>query len=197
MWHCWHMDREIITFESEEEWLDLRSRDLTSTSVSAILGVSPYSKRADIVREKKQGGRREGFVSEAMQWGNLLEPAIAEEAGRRLGVSPVAFKIYARIPSLRLGSSFDYRTDGAIIECKNVSRKVYDKSWTAKSAPLHIETQVQHQMLVLGVNKCYIAALVGGNKMVILEREPNEKITSQIRSEAKRFWDEVEGGDDE
>ena len=52
--------------------------------------------------------------------------------------------------------------------------------------------QVQHQMLVSGINKAYIAALVGGNNVCLLEREADPEIHKSILNKAAKFWHSIE-----
>ena len=49
-------------------------------------------------------------------------------------------------------------------------------------APLHIEFQVQHQLLVSGYQTAYIAVLVGGNTLKLIKRERNEKVITSIKN---------------
>lgn len=58
------------------------------SDASALMGVSPYKTRADLFLEKREGPVR---VQEswAMRKGNLMEPLLVAEGGRRLGVELV------------------------------------------------------------------------------------------------------------
>ena len=76
----------------------------------------------------------------------------------------------------------------AILEIKNVDSLVFNNKWTEDEAPIHIELQVQTQMLVSGIHKCYICALVGGNRIHIIERDYNPKIGESILKKAAAFW---------
>jgi predicted phage-related endonuclease len=123
-------------------------------------------------------------------------------------------KEYMRDADLRLGSSFDYRIqnglepvaldvvhrvvdspDDAILEIKNVDWLAFKNGWRVEAdwieAPDHIELQVQHQMLVSGLHRAFIAVLVGGNDVRVLEREADEAAFMAIRSEAAAFWDSI------
>ena len=52
--------------------------------------------------------------------------------------------------------------------------------------------QVQQQLLVSGRKFAYIGALVGGNRVALLKREPEAKIQEAIRREAVAFWKSIE-----
>ncbi len=191
--------RKWITPESEIHWLEMRSKDLTSTDVAALFGISPYLTEFELFHRKRGGITAPFEKTERVKWGSRLESSIAmgvaEEKGWR---DVVPFKDYARLPEYRVGSSFDYyRTEAvALMEIKNVDGLQYARKWIDDGinleAPPHIELQVQHQMLVSGVPRCCICALVGGNELVVIERDYNPSIGQAILFKAERFWHNIE-----
>ena len=50
-----HMATEVIAFRSEQEWLDLRKKDITSTDVAALFNLSPYKTEFELYHEKLSG----------------------------------------------------------------------------------------------------------------------------------------------
>src|SRR5690606_11437457 len=101
---------------------------------------------------------------------------------------------------LKLGSSFDYEfiLDGEkhILEIKNVDGLVFRNEWLEDEdgnleAPLHIELQVQQQMMLSGIKKAWICALVGGNKAVILKREADPEMFEMIKIKTEAFWKSI------
>lgn len=198
------MNREIIPFTTREAWLAERARDITSTDVAALFGVSPYLTRFELWHRKHgtpEAAPEELDDVERVRWGQRLQLAIAEGAAQDRDWCWLTLD-YMRIPGLRIGSSFDYvLTDGddparpiyrALLECKNVDSLAFREGWEETEfgleAPAHIELQVQHQMLVSCIRKCYIAALVGGNRLVILERDYDEQVGAKILEECAAFW---------
>lgn len=80
-----------------------------------------------------------------------------------------------------------------LLEIKNVFGMIFKDQWLEDEegnleAPPHIELQVQHQLAVSGRSFAYIAALVGGNQIKLIKREPNEKIISAIKEKVAAFW---------
>jgi predicted phage-related endonuclease len=73
------------------EWLQRRHRDhlgrcvLGASDAPAMLNQSPFTTRADLFHSKRTTPRITES-SAAMQVGNILEPALVSELGRRLGV---------------------------------------------------------------------------------------------------------------
>lgn len=192
---------EIIFPSSKEHWLSLRKQDITSTEVGALFGISPYVTLYELWHRKSKNIDIEFDATERMDWGNILEPVIANEAARRNGwiVSPM--KCYMRRPDVRMGSSFDFSIDFSIggdvpgiLEIKNVDRMVYLQDWTETEAPLHIEIQVQHQLAVSGRKFAYICPLVGGNELHVIRRERDESVIAVIMKKVAEFWKSIADG---
>jgi putative phage-type endonuclease len=184
------MNRVTITPKNEQDWLELRKRDITSTESAALLGLSPYTTRFELYNQKMKGEKSNAYRNEAMLWGNLLQDTIANEYARREGWEIRRMDEYIRIEDLRIGSSFDYlAASGDILEIKNVSERSYAQGWTDGRAPGHIECQVQHQLLVSGRDVCYIGALVGGNRLApLLKRGRNDELINDILRACSEFW---------
>ncbi len=192
--------REEIFYSNEKEWLELRSKDLTSTDISSLFGLSPYQSKFELWQRKKNNIQTEFKENERMKWGTRLESAIARGIGEDLDLPVKPFKSYMRISPQRLGSSFDFvigKEDETILEIKNVDSLQFKNNWTIEDgivteAPAHIELQIQHQLLVSGKKNAIIGALVGGNSLTLLKRDLDTNITKRIEEEAAKFWDSIE-----
>jgi predicted phage-related endonuclease len=83
-----------------------------------------------------------------------------------------------------------------LLEIKNVDSLAFRNGWIVDGdnieAPTHIELQVQHQLLVSGRKFAFIGALVGGNSVHLIRREPDPKIISEIERRVKLFWQSIE-----
>lgn len=205
------MERQIIAYKTEEEWLQARAKDLTSSEVSALFGLNKYVSVFELWHAKKSGEPIPFEEQEYTKWGNRLEAAIADGVAEEKGWVIKPFKQYVRIPSLRLGSSFDFQIlkspivpgeviQSGILEIKNVNQFIFKEEWVVGDdgevieAPTHIEIQIQHQMLVSGLDRAVIAALINGNKMVLLERKADKEIQDAILEKAAAFWASVDAG---
>lgn len=205
------MNRQTIKPENHEHWLELRSVDLTSTEVSALFNLSPYQTMFEVWHRKKNKDIVAIEQTDRMKWGSRLEGVIAEGVAADQGWSVKAFKDYMRVPDLRIGSSFDYMImpevvhgvyppgwvdpRGGLLEIKNVSEMAFRSSWSGDDdnleAPPHIEMQVQHQLLVSGLSYAYICALVGGNTVRLIKREPQKEIHDAIIKKCSQFWQSI------
>lgn len=199
------MTTDVITFQSEQEWLDLRTKDITSTDVAALFHLSPYKTEFELFHEKRDGVSGSFKASERMRWGNRLEAAIAHGAAEDHGFNIQPLKVYMRDPDLRIGSSFDFEIlhpehGRGIMEIKNVDSLIYRRNWKDDGdgnieAPEHIELQVQHQMLVSGYEWCAIVPFVGGNSTRIVFRRADKDIGNAITQRVTDFWLRVEAND--
>lgn len=199
------MERVFIKPNSREEWLKLRTADLTSTEISAVFGISPYLSRYELWHCKRDKREIPFEPNERTIIGKHLEAGIAAAACELNGWNAAPMDDYGRIPAARLGASFDWQItldngQRALLEIKNVDYLIYKNQWInpatgEEEAPPHIELQVQHQMLVSGIDWAAIFALVGGNQPVTLIREADPIIHAAIRSRAAEFWRTVDAGE--
>ena len=191
------MARITIQPKSESEWLNLRLNDITSTKVAALFGLSPYMTKFELWHRIKNNLVVDFKENKRMKWGTKLEASIAECIAEEQGWDIRPFKEYITDDVLKIGSSFDFRIldkekgDGCL-EIKNVDGLIYRDNWTDEEPPLHIEIQVQHQLLVSGLKYAYIGVLVGGNDEKLIYRERDEIVIQAILDEVKKFWKSIE-----
>lgn len=199
------MKREKTEITSKDQWLNLRLDNVNSTEAATLLNMNKYQTILEMHYQKKDRVITKIEETERMRLGTRFEAAIAAEAAEQNKWEIRPRKFYEHLPELQIGSSYDYDIIGpngdviALLECKNVDGLVFRNEWEVddngniESTP-YIECQAQTQMLVSGVNKLFIAAVVGGNSLKILEREPDHDIQSAIIEKAKEFWASVRAG---
>jgi putative phage-type endonuclease len=196
------MNREIIAIENEQQWLAERTKDITSTEVSALYGLSPYKTEFELFHEKREGVVVKFPANERMKWGTRLESIIAQGAAEDQGWEIGKLNVYMRDTAARIGSSFDFEilssaNGKGILEIKNVDGLQYYKNWIDDGAgnidaPEHIEMHIQHQMEVSGYEWTALVALVGGNELKVIYRNRDSEIGKDIRSRVAAFWDAVQ-----
>jgi putative phage-type endonuclease len=193
------MNREIIRTTNKEDWLKARTQDVTSTESPALFGLSPYMTEFELFHSKKD--KTIGMIEEndRMKWGTRLQDSIALGIAQDNGFVVERFDGYMRLPEVRIGSSFDFFMEpSGILEIKNVDALIFREGWIVEDgeiqAPHHIELQLQHQMLVKGASVGYIGALIGGNRVSLLQRFPDPEIHTRILEECERFWKQVDSG---
>lgn len=184
---------EYIIPENQEHWLRLRSQDITSTEISALFGLNPYMTEFEVWHRHKNEEILELEPQERMKWGQRLQDTIAHGIAEDQGWKIRRMPEYARDPLRRIGSSFDFAIgDEGLLEIKNVDIFRFKDSWidegSGLEAPPDIELQIQHQLAISGKSYAYIGALIGGNNVQLIRREPDEKIIKQIRLKVGLFW---------
>jgi putative phage-type endonuclease len=199
------MTTEVIITQNEQHWLELRTKDLTSTDVAALFGLSPYKTAFELFHEKRDGQVVKLKPNERMKWGNRFESAIAHGVAEDNNWTVQPLKVYMRDPDARLGSSFDFEITSllhgkCILEIKNVDSLQYMRKWRDDGAggieaPEHIELQIQHQMLVSGYQHCALVAMVGGNSPKVVFRKYDPEIGQAIMARAAAFWASIEANE--
>lgn len=215
-------ERVFLTPENEADWLSMREVDVTSTEVAALFECHSYGLTEFSLYHRKRGTLEDDFKSnDRMKWGNRLEAAIAAGIAEDLGLIAEPMKVYGRIPSLRMGSSFDFKIVGlddayegedetyrdlfrehgtGILEVKNVDGLVFKRGWLeedgAVEAPPQIEMQIQHQLEVSGFGWALGAPLIGGNTPKPFYRIRDREIGHAIRERVADFWSRVDAGDE-
>ncbi len=204
---------QTIIPKDKDEWLALRSKNLNSTEISALFGISKYSTPYELWQQKKGNYVVEFEGNERTEWGLALEEAIANKVAKDQGVTIRRMSEYIFDDSLRLGASFDfaietieipssdgnrtYMFENGILEIKNVDGLMFKQEWSEDEngnieAPPWIECQVQQQLLVSGRSFAWIAALIGGNRLIIIKREPVPSIQDAIKEKAFLFWKSID-----
>jgi putative phage-type endonuclease len=202
--------------KSRAEWLALRHQYVSSTEVAALFGLSPYTTAFElaVIKKGELPDEREG--NERMEWGIVLQHAIAKRIAVKYGVNVRAISGYSThsLQHCRMGSSFDYQIVGitadeisddyitlrdmyeahgaGILEIKNVDWLAF-KDWPTGDdgeieAPAHIEIQVQHQLACIGRTWGAIGVLVGGNKMELLVRKRDDEVHKALTAKCEKFW---------
>lgn len=193
------MTIETIQPENEAAWLELRKPVVTSTEVSALFNSSPYCTAFELFHRKHDNLDVKIEPNERMKWGSRLQDSIAAGVAEDQGWKIRRMTEFIRDNDLKLGASFDFEFTGeketGLIEVKNVDSLAFRDGWIVDGddvqAPLGIEFQVQTQLMLSGKKVNYIAALIGGNRVVLIKREPDPVAHEAIRKRVAEFWASV------
>lgn len=184
--------RTTIVPKNDLEWKTLRLACITSTEISALFGLSPYMTEFELWHQKKNQEIINLNIGERGTWGTRLQDSIAHGIAEDQGWNVRRMNEFILDDDAFIGSSYDFGIgDDGILEIKNVDSLVFKEGWIVDGnnleAPPHLEMQVQHQMLVSGRKYAYIGALVGGNRVELIKREPDLKIFEMIKTKAMDF----------
>ena len=192
------LERETINYKSETEWLTERSKDITSTEVAALFGLSHFWTLRTLWEAKKSGAVTSIEPTKRMRAGKKMEPQIAELLAEDNGWEIEPMKFYMRLQNERIGSSFDYRIKsfGNIpLEIKLVN-PMNKKEWLDSNgeltAPFMYELQLQNELLVSGNKEGFIGVSFGVDDWFAIHRDANEQIQQLILDKAAEFWKSIE-----
>lgn len=194
------MTAQIFNFTDEKDWLEKRTHYVTSSEISLLFNINKYGKsKFSLWHEKMKPAMPDERDNKRMNFGKATEELIGKlfSIEYEYNIKPMKYFMYD--DETRLGSSFDFEIiEGVkkdwIVECKNVDRHIYNSDWTDGEAPLHIEYQVQLQLLLTARPGCFIVAFVGGNELKIIERLPSHIMQKAILKKTYEFWKSVDLG---
>lgn len=177
----------------EADWHAQRAKGIGASDVPAIAGVSTFAQPIDIWQQKV--GLVEPSADNALtRWGTLLEPVIAEEAERVLGLK---FRRLSRAVHYRdwpiLFAHLDRTSADAILECKaSMSTRGWGDDGSA-AVPDYVTLQVQSQLAAADKEVAYVAALLGYRdfRTFRIERD-REFFGDLILPILREFWTLVE-----
>lgn len=191
---------QTINYKTEAEWLELRKNDLTSSEAAALYDKGKYIKtRFELYHLKSTGKTVEFEETQLTKWGVRMEPVIAQGVAEDLGFTIKPLKNYQRIPSVRMGASFDYeitsgKYNGWLFEVKDVNWMVYRDEWEEHEAPEHIEFQVIQQMEVAQRPGSLIVVMDGWKQAHIIYRKRDLEVGARHRRVVQKFWEDIDSG---
>lgn len=182
---------------SHEEWLQYRMQGIGGSDASAAVGMNRWKSPLALWAEKTGQITKKDGQSEQMHWGNLLETVIRDEFANRnpeltVQQMPYIFQSVEHpfaIANLD-GIVKDKNGNCSILEIKTAS--AYREFDWQDGVPLEYVIQVQHYMLVTGLNHAYIALLLGGNKYMQMELHRDESIIQYLILMESAFWQSVQ-----
>lgn len=180
---------------SKDEWL-LR-RGVGSSDTAAVLGLASYATPFQVFARITGLVKPETLQGEWLEWGNILEPVIATEGGKRLGFAVVKNDFFlAHEEHEWLTTTVDFwrgsehptienLQQAEIVECKNVASRRANE-WDG-TIPDHVHCQVLQQLAVTGARRAHICALIGGNRLVTHVVERDERTIEKIINKLVEF----------
>jgi putative phage-type endonuclease len=181
---------------SREEWLAVRRTGLGSSDMAAVAGVSPWRSAFQVWLDKT-GQAGEEPESEAMRWGTLLEPVVADEFARRTGLRVRRRHAVLRSPTCPVMlANLDREAYGdggpGVLEVKTAGGRM-EEAWADGGAPDYYLVQVQHQLAVTGRRRGWLCCLLlGSRRLAIVPVERDDALIGDLERIATDFWRFVE-----
>lgn len=186
---------------AREAWLRERRNVIGASEVGTILGLTPYASPYSLWAQKV-GLLPEVEETLPMWFGRKAEPIIAEryeiETGRRLidkgdywTVTHPDYSWLRATPDRLVSYGADQH--GAV-ELKTIGAR-NGGDWDENTAPLTYDAQLQIQLACLGYDRGEIAAMIGNNRFLIIERERNDDFLDTAYPVLHEFWQCVQTGE--
>lgn len=178
----------------------INSRDYVAASrVAALFGKHPYYTEWMLYQRHANDVKMETAEDERMFWGKKLQRPVLEVLRDQYHLNVVerddVLMVDDEAPLLaRFDAEIIDPTRGkGTVEVKCVDWMEFKDKWDEHKqiAPLHTELQLQVGMMVSGSRWGLIAALVGGNHLVVFERDPNVEVQAECRKAATEFMARV------
>ena len=174
-----------------------RQTGLGGGDAMAYSGIDPRKTLVQLYEEKTRDVIRED-AGERADWGSRLEPVVRswleEEIGKVI-YKPVSMYRSAEVPMM-IGH-LDGVTDGP--DAEGVEIKTTDKYMAREfgevgtdEIPVRYVLQVTHYMVVTGLKRFHIGALIGGNQARHYVVDFDPELAGQLIQRARLFWSYVE-----
>lgn len=184
-----------------EQWLAARRTGVGGSEVAAVLGMSkhasPYEvyldKRGELPLDRPQPVELE----EAAFWGHQHEPTIARVFAERTGLGVVEgpgmlAHVERRWMLANLDRAVIERGESApssLLEIK--TRSAFQLAEWLLGVPDGPALQTHWYLAVTGYSHAHVAALLGGNRLIIHRVERDESLVEHLVEIVGRFWQNV------
>ena len=150
--------------QGSPEWHALRARHYTASEASAMLGVSKYQTRADLLKHKATGIAEEVDAATQRRFddGHAVEAAARPIVEGYIGDDLYPVTMSAEVNGLPLLASMDGLTmfGDTGWECKLLNRDLYT-ALQAGALDEHYRIQMEQQLMVSGAERIYFTATDG------------------------------------
>ena len=182
-----------VRYASDEEWREARKHGIGGSDVGAIMGLSKWKSPLEVWLEKT--GRAEPpdlSGKESVEWGNRLEPMVAEKFADMHPEYKVLRKNCTMVSKERpwAFANIDRELRGpdgrGILEIKTAGLRS-DKDWVF-GPPDHYVCQIQHYLSVTGWDFAWCAVLIGGQEYREYMIPRDESDIGAIDAAVDSFW---------
>lgn len=177
---------------SHEEWLNIRKNSIGGSEIATAIGASRWASQFELWAQKTGRIERVKESTDAMYWGTVLEPIIRDEFAKRTGMTVKTTNyIFASRTHPFMTANLDGFVDLGNGECAVLELKTagsYAENDWQDGLPIEYFLQVQHYMFVTGMQKAYVAALIGGNCFKHIEVQRDDAVIEVMVNLATEFW---------
>lgn len=204
-----------VTSADRSLWLVWRHGGIGSSDVPAIMNVSRFKTRDQLLVEKSTGVKSEDTTNKFIKdRGNNVEKYVREFLEKEHGMPLQPFSCYhSSFPFMRASLDGGTADREIIIEIKllssqntaklNTQAEGYIKWMDAKErgiVPKDYYPQIQHQLYVTGAKYCWFIGykeirgeyFINNDKLAIVEVAPDKDYIESMAFQEFKFWFEVE-----
>lgn len=190
-----NQDIEILDYNLESDWHELRKKGIGGSDIGAILGVNKYKSAIDVYLDKVENIKTDLSNNNLVQWGIKLENVIREEFENRNNENYEVYIVPYSVKYNQLIANVDgivkNKKTGkyGVLEIKTANQYTIN-DWKKGLVPHSYYAQVMHYLAVTGLDYGIIVVLIGGNEYKEFYIERNEEEIEMIKLVAKEFWEE-------
>jgi putative phage-type endonuclease len=175
----------ISLSQRTKEWLQWRRNKVMASDAPIITGHSKFKNIQELYEEKIKC--YESVPNAWMQRGIDLEPIALEAFEKETGL--IMFPCVGEHENGWMAASFDGMTieGDAIVEIKAPGAKDHHYAEVNKMVPDKYMPQLQHQMHVAGLDKCFYYSF-DGEKGIILEVKRDQDFIEKMIAKEFEFW---------
>ena len=181
---------------SREKWLEYRRMGIGGSDVAALLGISKWKSPLELWLEKTGQSEDEVEENEAMKWGKIMEPVLRNHFAKISHKPVVEVEAILQNPAFPFmlanidGLTVDDNGEPAILEIKTASE--YKRGDWEEDVPVYYKVQLLHYMAVTGIQKGYVAVLIGGNTFRVYQADADKDIQDYLVHTEAQFWHKVQ-----
>lgn len=182
---------------TEQEWVESRKGSIGGSDAASVVGLNPY-KSAYALWAEKSGRLEPEDIStrEAVRLGHVLEPYVAQRfteiTGKKVRRENYILKndlypwAHANVDRMVIGEK-------AGLECKTTSA-LNLRAFKNGEYPANYYVQCVHYLAVTGLERWYLAVLIGNREVRVFVIERDEDEIAALMDAEREFWEGVESG---
>jgi putative phage-type endonuclease len=173
--------------QNTPEWEAFRKDKIGASDAAAILGISPWATPHQLWLKKKSESAN--YSSEAMERGKRLEPVALELFNKQTGLNMIPAVGQCEEDLWHIASFDGLSVNGdAIVEIKVPTENGSSMKLAKEGViPEHYKSQIQHQMMVSGLQKAYYFVF-DGVESVLMEMEADNLYMRDLFEKEKAYY---------
>jgi len=187
------MSRTHNLVQGSSEWQQHRISHFNASEAAAMMGVSSYMKRDELLRVKSTGVHAEVTANEQQRFdeGHRLEAAARPIAESIIGQELFSPTMSDTVDGLKLSASYDGLTmdETTTWECKTLNQKLKD-SLTDGVIPDEYHPQLEQQLMIAGADACLFMAYDGTDELHAWYRS-DPALRKRLLAGWKQFADDL------